>query len=156
MCPVPFPARSARIAEMPEDWSLASADLLDRPSPAVLTTYRKDGTASVSPVWFRLNEHHLEVVIAEGDAKLRYLERVPMCSLMVFETVPPFRGLTVEGSPLLEPDLENRARLAIASRYLGEEVARRFVEERQTPGLVLRITATTVKEWDLSGILPQE
>ncbi len=75
---------------------------------------------------------------------------------MVFETEPPFRGLTVEGSPRLEPDSGNRARLAIASRYLGAEVARRFVEQRQTPGLVLRIRATKVKEWDLSGILPQE
>ena len=27
--------------------------LLEGPSPAVLTTYRKDGTALVSPVWFR-------------------------------------------------------------------------------------------------------
>ena len=27
------------------------ASLLQAPSPAVLTTYRKDGTAAVSPVW---------------------------------------------------------------------------------------------------------
>jgi len=94
-------------------------------------------------------------VIAEGDPKLRHLDRVPRCSFMVFETELPFRGLTVEGGPRLEPDMGNRVRLAIASRYLGEEAARRFVEQRQTPGLVLRITATKVKEWDLSGILPE-
>ena len=142
--------------ELPDRWSRDSEALLKRPSPAVLTSYRKDGTASVSHVWFRLHDHGLEVVIAEGDVKLRHLERVPRCSLVVFETLPPFRSLIVEGSPRLEPDVDNRARLAIASRYLGAEVARRFVEERQTPGLVLRITATTVKEWDLSGIPPQE
>ena len=140
---------------MPDRWSLDSEALLDRPSPAVLTTYRRDGSASVSPVWFRLHEQDLEVVIAEGDPKLRHLDRVPRCSFMVFETELPFRGLTVEGGPRLEPDMGNRVRLAIASRYLGEEAARRFVEQRQTPGLVLRITATKVKEWDLSGILPE-
>ena len=139
-----------------DNWSRDSEDLLDRPSPAVLTTYRKDGTASVFPVWFRFHRHELEVVIAEGDPKLRHLERVPQCSLMVFETEPPFRGLTVEGSPRLEPDIGNRVRLAIASRYLGTETARRFVEQRQTLGFVLRVDATKVKEWDLSGILPQE
>jgi PPOX class probable F420-dependent enzyme len=137
-------------------WSRDSEGLLDRPAPAVLMTYRKDGTASVSPVWFRFHEHALEVVIAEGDPKLRYLERVPECSLMVFETEPPFRGVTVEGSPLLEPDEGDRVRVAIASRYLGKEKARRFVEQRQNSGLVLRVIATRVKEWDLSAILPQE
>jgi nitroimidazol reductase NimA-like FMN-containing flavoprotein (pyridoxamine 5'-phosphate oxidase superfamily) len=66
--------------------------LLDAASPATLTTYRDDGTAFVSPVWFRFEDGEFEVVIAEGDAKLRNLERDPRCSLLVFETVPPFRG----------------------------------------------------------------
>jgi len=35
------------------------------PSPAVLTTYRKDGTAVTSPVWFRFRGDTFEVVIAE-------------------------------------------------------------------------------------------
>ena len=138
-----------------DTWSRATQVLLDRP-PAVLTTYRRDGTVSVSPVWFRFHQHDLEVVIAEGDAKLRYLERDPRCSLVIFETEPPFRGLAVEGRSRLEPDLGNRVRLGIASRYLGPEVARRFVDQRQTPGLVLRVDATRVKEWDLSGLLPQD
>ena len=30
--------------------------LLDAPSPAVLTTYRKDGSALTTPVWFRFHE----------------------------------------------------------------------------------------------------
>ena len=139
-----------------DNWSRDSEDLLDQPSPAVLTTYRKDGTASVSPVWFRFHQHELEVVIAESDAKLRHLERDPRCSLVVFETQPPFRGVTVEGVSRLEPDVGNQVRLAITSRYLGAETAHRFVEQRQTTGLVLRVSATKVNQWDLSGILPQE
>jgi hypothetical protein len=41
--------------------------LLDAPSPAVLTTYRKDGSALVSPVWFQWSDGALEVVIARDD-----------------------------------------------------------------------------------------
>jgi PPOX class probable F420-dependent enzyme len=141
---------------MLETWSHATEALLDRPSPAVLTTYRNDGTASVSPVWFRFHQDDLEVVIAQDDMKLRHLERDPRCSLVVFETEPPFRGLAIDGISHLEPDAGNGVRLAIASRYLGTEMARRFVEQRQIPGLVLRVDATKVREWDLSGILPQE
>jgi hypothetical protein len=51
--------------------------LLDGPSPAVLTTNRKDGTALVSPVWFRWSDGAFEVVIARDDVKLRHLARNP-------------------------------------------------------------------------------
>ena len=39
--------------------------LLDAPSPAVLTTYRQDGSALVTPVWFRFTDDAFEVAIAE-------------------------------------------------------------------------------------------
>ena len=75
--------------------------LLEAPSPAVLTTYRKDGGALVSPVWFRFVDGWFEVVIAQGDLKLRHLARDPRCILVVFEAVRPFRGVEVRGVPEL-------------------------------------------------------
>jgi len=135
-------------------WPTDIETLLDSPSPAVLTTYRQDGTASVSPVWFRFHDRTFEVVIAQGDVKLLHLRRRQECSLIVFETVAPFRGVRVEGPPRLIPDEDNRIRSAIASRYLGAESGRRFVEQRGTPGVVLQLGATEAHSWDLSAILP--
>jgi PPOX class probable F420-dependent enzyme len=71
--------------------------LLEAPAPAVLTTYRQDGSAHTVPVWFRWTDETLEVVIAKGDVKLRHLARDPRCVLVIFETVRPFRGLEVRG-----------------------------------------------------------
>jgi PPOX class probable F420-dependent enzyme len=135
-------------------WPTDFETLLDSPSPAVLTTYRKDSTASVSPVWFRFHDRRFEVVIAERDVKLWHLRRRPECSLIVFETVAPFRGVRVEGPPRLIPDQDNRVRSAIAGRYLGAEEGRRFVEKREKPGVVLQFDATEAYPWDLAGILP--
>ena len=134
-------------------WPTDFQTLLDSPSPAVLTTYRRDSTASVSPVWFRFQDRSFEVVIAEGDVKLTHLRRRQECSLIVFETVAPFRGVRVEGPPRLIPDEENRVRSVIAGRYLGAEKGRKFVERRETPGVVLQFEATGARPWDLSGIL---
>ena len=75
--------------------------LLDAPSPAVLTTYRKDSSALTTPVWFRFHEDRFEVVLAEGDVKRQHLARTPSCLLVVFEAVPPFRGVEVKGEPEL-------------------------------------------------------
>ena len=129
--------------------------LLEAPSPAVLTTYRKDGSAHVSPVWFRRNDGALEVVIAKGDVKLGHLARDPRCVLVVFEAVRPFRGVEVRGvCELVEGDI-GPARAAIAGRYLGASYGERFAAERSSkPGVLLRLAFDNPRVWDLSAILP--
>jgi PPOX class probable F420-dependent enzyme len=127
--------------------------LLDGPSPAVLTTYRQDGTALVTPVWFRHEDGSFEVVIAEGDVKLRHLRRDPRCSLVIFEVVRPFRGMEIRReAELIEGDVRE-IREEIAGRYLGADGGRRFAAERTTPGVLLRLSGER-RAWDLSAILP--
>jgi Pyridoxamine 5'-phosphate oxidase len=102
-----------------EDWLASVRSLVEDPSPAVLTRYRRDGSVLVSPVWFRWNDGAFEVVIAEGDVKLTHLRRDRRCVLVVLEATPPFRGVEVQGeSELLEGDV-TAAGSAIAARYLG-------------------------------------
>jgi PPOX class probable F420-dependent enzyme len=136
------------------DWPADFRSLLDAPSPAVLATYRKDGSALVTPVWFRWLDGLFEVVIAEGDVKLRHLAADPACILVVFEAVPPFRGVEVRGTAdLIEGDVAS-ARREIAGRYLGEDAGARFAAERTKPGVLLRLAAREPRVWDLAPILP--
>ena len=129
--------------------------LLGAPSPAVLTTYRADGSALTTPVWFRFHKGAFEVVLAEGDVKRRHLARTPRCLLVIFEAVAPFRGIEVKGEPeLLERDV-TEVREAIAGRYLGAERGHRFAESRgSSRGTLLRLLPEKVRVWDLAGTLP--
>jgi PPOX class probable F420-dependent enzyme len=138
-----------------EDWTGPVRSLLAAPSAAVLTTYRKNGTALVSPVWFRWHDGAFEVVIVEGDVKLRHLRRDPRCVLVVFETVAPFRGVEARGiAELVEGDV-TAARADCARRYLGAGVGERFLREREAkPGVLVRLAATDLRVWDLADILP--
>ena len=129
------------------------ATLLDGPSPAVLTTYRKNGTAVPSPVWFRHADGGLEVVIAEDDVKLRHLAAHPDCTLLVFEAVPPFRAVRVEGVPSLRTEGVAEVRRAVADRYLGADLGARFTASRG-PGVVLRLPLDGARSWDLDPIVP--
>ena len=140
---------------MTEAWIEGVRSLLEAPSPAVLTTYRKDASALVSPVWFRWHEGAFEVVIAEGDVKLRHLAADPRCVLVVFEAVRPFRGVEVRGvAELVDCDV-GPAREAIAGRYLGDADGARFAEERSSrPGVLLRLVPDGPRVWDLSRMLP--
>ena len=136
-------------------WVEPVRSLLEAPSPAVLTTYRKDGSAHTVPVWYRWTGEAFEVVIAKGDVKLRHLARDPRCVLVIFETVRPFRGVEVRGeAELVEGDM-SLARAAIAGRYLGAADGERFAAERRSrPGVLLRLAPDRPRVWDLSGILP--
>ena len=149
------PALPARLDEVTGDSIEGVRSLLEAPSPAVLTTYRKDGSALVSPVWFRWSDGAFEVVIAKGDLKLHHLARDPRCVLVVFEAVRPFRGVEVRGvSELVECDVSS-VRAAIAGRYLGAADGARFTAERTSkPGVLLRLVCDSPRVWDLSGILP--
>jgi PPOX class probable F420-dependent enzyme len=126
--------------------------LIDAPSPAVLTTYRKDGSALTTPVWFRFHDGAFEVVLAEGDVKRQHLRRTPACLLIVFEAVPPFRAVEVKGEPeLVERDV-TELREAIAGRYLGTERGRRFAASRRSPrGTLLRLVPNEPRIWDLAA-----
>ncbi len=140
---------------MPDDWTEAVRTLLEAPSAAVLTTYRQDGSALVSPVWFRCASGVLEVVIAKGDVKLRHLAHDPRCSLVIFETVPPFRGVEAHGSPELVDEDVTAARTAIGGRYPGEAAGERFAQERRArPGVLLRLHVEDARVWSLADILP--
>ena len=111
------------------------ASLFQAPSPAVLMTYRKDGTVAASPVWFRFRDDTFEVVIAENDVKLRHLATRPECELLVFEAVPPFRGIRVRSEqPILTRDGAQQAardRCALPRRRAREEVRRRTHQHRR-------------------------
>jgi PPOX class probable F420-dependent enzyme len=129
--------------------------LLDAPSPAVLTTYRKDGSALTTPVWFRFDRGTFEVVLAEGDVKRQHLARTPTCVLVVFEAVPPFRGVEVKGEPTLIDDDVTEVRAAIAGRYLGSERGRRFAATRRSArGTLVRLVPRDPRVWDLAAALP--
>lgn len=128
--------------------------LLEAPSPAVLAVYRADGTVIMTPVWFRAVDDWVEVVIAEGDAKLERLRADPRCVFTAFETVPPFAGFRIDGDATLSSDGVREARLAIASRYLGARDGHRYVEQRTKPGVVVRLPLSGARSWDLRPILP--
>jgi PPOX class probable F420-dependent enzyme len=139
---------------MPSDWTKDARPLLEAPSPAVLATYRKDGSALVTPVWFRFHDGAFEVVIAKGDVKLGHLARDPRCILVVFEAVPPFRGLEVRGDAELAEIDVTPVRASIAARYLGSARGEAFAaERREKPGTLLRLRGEP-RTWSLAAMLP--
>lgn len=130
--------------------------LLEAPSAAVLTTLRRDGTPLTSPVWFRWTGVVFEIVVARDDVKAQQLARNPRCTLVIFETVAPFRGIEIRAEATLTFCDVTPIRRSIAGRYLGTESGERFALERASkPGVLVQLAADHARLWDLADILPR-
>lgn len=123
--------------------------LLSAPAPAVLGTRRKDGSTKLTPVWFRYETGHFEVVIADGDVKLKHIATDPRVTLLIFEVLAPFRGVRVEAEAEITRETVDEVRRSITSRYLPDEESKAFTESRRGNGAVIRIPAKSAKVWGL-------
>jgi hypothetical protein len=87
--------------------------------------------------------------------KRQHLAQRPACVLVIFEAVPPFRGVEIKGEPELVDGDVTAVREAIAGRYLGRERAHRVGAARRSPrGTMVRLFPRNPRVWDLAAALP--
>lgn len=124
-------------------------DLLELPIVAVLATYRKSGEVLLSPVWHRWRAGGFDVATGSDDIKVRHLRADPRASIIVYEPVPPYRGLELRTEPTLVGEGAHEAARDIAVRYLGaaegEAYAAGFTDD-----VVIRLEPGTLRIWDFT------
>jgi hypothetical protein len=124
-------------------------DLLELPLVAVLATYRADGGVLLSPVWHRWRDGGFDVATGHADIKVRHLLADPRASLLVYEHVPPYRGIELRAEPSLVTEGAFDTALDIAVRYLGREKGEAFAAE-SGDDIVIRLEPGTLRVWDFS------
>jgi hypothetical protein len=126
-------------------------DLLEQPLVAVLATYRLDGAGVLlSPVWHRWRDGGFDVVTSGDDIKVRQLRRDPRANIVVYEHVPPYRGIEIrtEAQLLAAGD----AIREIAVRYLGERDGAAYADGAGDDTLI-RLEPGQLRAWDFSDQL---
>ncbi|MDX6537282.1 MAG: hypothetical protein QOD37_1623, partial [Gaiellales bacterium] len=78
------------------------------------------------------------------------------CVLVIFEAVPPFRGVEVRAEATLQEGDVADSRRSIAGRYLGHRDGERFAAQRASrPGVLMRLTQEQPRVWSLAGMLAE-
>jgi len=128
-------------------------DLLELSLVAVLATYRSNGDVLLSPVWHRWRHGGFDVVTSRDDVKARHLRRDPRATVLVYEHVPPYRGLEVRGRVVLghaRPEVVRE----LAVRYLGAERGEAYAAGA-TDDTLIRLEPGRVRAWDFADDFPQ-
>jgi PPOX class probable F420-dependent enzyme len=121
---------------------------------AKVAVTRKDGSPSVSPVWFLLDGDDLVFTTMNTSLKYKAISRDPRVSVSVDDENFPYGFVSIRGTAKIE-DLGSEELLPlatqIAARYVPAEQAEKFGARNAVPEEVLiRITPAQVFAW--SGI----
>ena len=134
-------------ARIPEEF-LAEANV------AVLATVDRRGRPHAAPVWYLYEDGpdgQAEIIVAtgEGSQKHRNVAANPEVTLVVDRRTLPYYAVMVQGPAEIGPPLTAEGLLRLATRYLGEELARRYVAAAPDGGsLTLRIRPRKVISYD--------
>jgi PPOX class probable F420-dependent enzyme len=107
-----------------------------------LATMRADGSPHVAPIWFILDGDDLVFMTGADTVKGKALLRDPRVALSVDDERPPFAFAIIEGSVTVSRDLDEMLPLsiAIARRYMGDELAEQYGRRNAVEGeLLLRL-----------------
>jgi PPOX class probable F420-dependent enzyme len=127
--------------------------LLDERRLAVMSTFRRDGTVLLSPLWFIWEDGGLTIAMAAGDGKLKHLRRDPRVTVVVYENEFPYRGFELRGEARLLEVAYGPVIRRIATRYVGAEAAGFYDDEHG--GTIARIEPGEMRGWDFRDDLTE-
>ncbi|HXA43080.1 MAG TPA: pyridoxamine 5'-phosphate oxidase family protein [Candidatus Solibacter sp.] len=109
-------------------------DFLSGVRPAVFSSARSDGRIHSVVVWYAWDGSAFTVLTDRGSVKDRNVRRVGRATIVVHEDI---NYVSAEGPVVVRDPVGDEERLALWTRYYGEETARQIV----TPGSSQRLVA---------------
>ena len=127
--------------------------LLDERRLAVMSTFRRDGTVLLSPLWFIWEDGGFTIGKAASDGKLKHLRRDPRVTIVVNEDEFPYRGFELRGEARLLDVAYGPVIRRIATRYVGAEAAGFYDDDHG--GTIARIEPGDERGWDFRDDLTE-
>jgi PPOX class probable F420-dependent enzyme len=125
---------------------------LSEANVAVLATVGPGGGAHAAPVWYLYEDGEFVINTDRGSQKHRNIERNPEVTLVVDRRVMPIYAVMAQGRAEIGPPFSSEERMRLYTRYLGEELARRFFEMRSGEDAVsLHLRPRRLIEFDPLG-----
>jgi hypothetical protein len=100
-----------------------------------VATTRNDGRPHVAPVWFVLDGDVVVFMTGEDTVKGKTLRRAGQAAICVDDQAPPFSFVTISGRVEIVRDDDEKLRwsIALARRYMGDDLAEEFGRRNAVP-----------------------
>lgn len=102
-------------------------EFLKEANVAVLATVDTRGRAHATPIWYLYEDGEIVMSTGRGSQKHRNVEAHPDITLVVDRRSLPYYAVMAQGTAEIGPPLSGDQRRRMATRYLGEELARAYL-----------------------------
>jgi PPOX class probable F420-dependent enzyme len=106
----------------------SQSSFLAEANVAVLATVDQRGRPHAAPVWYLWEDGELVISTGRGSQKHRNVEANPEITVVVDRRSLPYFALMLHGRAEIAPPMDPAERLRLATRYLGEDLGRRYIE----------------------------
>jgi len=103
-------------------------DFLEQANVAVLATVDAKSRAHAAPIWYLYRDGEIVMSTGRGSQKHRNIEAHPDVTLVVDSRDLPYYALMVHGRVEVGPGFSDDERRELATRYLGERLAERYLQ----------------------------
>ena len=98
---------------------------------AVLATVDTKNRAHAAPIWYLYEDGEFLISTGRGSQKHLNVEAHPDVTLVIDRREVPYLAAMVRGKAKIEDALSEKQRQKLATRYLGEEVARAYLKSTE-------------------------
>ena len=106
-------------------------EFLAEANVAILASVDRRGRAHAAPIWYLYEDGELVISTGRGSQKHRNVEANPEVTVVVDRRTLPYYAVMLSGTAEVGPPLNAEKRLEMATRYLGEELGKRYVERTE-------------------------
>ncbi len=103
-------------------------EFLKQSNVAVLATVGPGDRAHAAPIWYLYEDGVFFMATGRGSQKHRNVEAHPEVTLVIDQRSLPYYAVMVRGTAEIGPRLSDESRRRMATRYLGGELARAYLE----------------------------
>lgn len=107
--------------------SPAVDEMLKEANVAVLASVDTKGRAHAAPIWYLYEDGDFLISTGHGSQKHNNIAANPDVTLVIDRREVPYLAAMVRGKATIEEAFSDEQRLTLATRYLGEEMGKRYV-----------------------------
>ena len=125
------------------------AEFLKEANVAILATVDAKGRAHAAPIWYLYEDGEIIMSTGERSQKLRNIQRNPDVTLVVDRRTLPYYAVMAQGTAEIGPPVTPEVRRRLATRYLGDERAERYLSSTSAEGsLTVRLRPRKLIEFN--------
>ncbi len=106
-----------------------AVEFLEEANICILATSGPGDAAHAMPMWYLYHEGDILFASSSKSQKVRNIERTGKATVVIDRRDPPYYAVMIKGSATIGPALSHDKMLAMASRYLGDEQAKRYLAD---------------------------